>query len=86
MRSSDTRLYKNRSSPRGIIGGSSALQRSPFLPSLTLNLHLRYLDMSGTNLFAGAHHFVASNNTYNEARTVSAVFTKGSNVMALDIL
>jgi hypothetical protein len=38
-------------------------------------LHLRYLNMSGTNFFAGAHHFVASNNTF-ESKTVSGMFTK----------
>ena len=41
--------------------------------------------MSGTNLFAAAHHFVASNNTFNEAKTVSVTFTKGSKLMALDL-
>ena len=39
--------------------------------------------MSGTNFFAGAHHFVASNNTFNE---VSEMFTKGCKLMALDLL
>ena len=42
--------------------------------------------MSGTNLFPGAHHFVASNNTFNEAKTVSEMFTKGSKLMAFDLL
>jgi len=42
--------------------------------------------MSRTNLFAAAHHFVASNNTFNEANTVSVTFTKGSKLMALDLL
>ena len=34
--------------------------------------------MSEANFFAGAHHFVASNNTFNEANTVSGMFTKGA--------
>jgi hypothetical protein len=42
--------------------------------------------MSGMNLFAGAHRFVASNNTFNEAKTVSRIFTKGSELMAWDLL
>ena len=33
-------------------------------------LHLQHLNMS----FAGAHQFVASNNTFNEAKTVSGMF------------
>ena len=33
--------------------------------------------MSGASLLAGAHHFVASNNTFNEAKHVSGMFTKG---------
>ena len=41
--------------------------------------------MSGTNLFAGAHHFVASNNTFHEAKTVSVMFAKKSKLM-LDLL
>ena len=41
--------------------------------------------MSGTNLFAGAHHFVASNNTFNEAKTVSVMFTKACKLMVLDL-
>ena len=36
-------------------------------------LHLQYLNMS----LAGAHHFVASNGTFNEAKTVRSMFTKG---------
>jgi len=42
--------------------------------------------MSETNIFAGAHNFVASNNTFNEAKTVSRMFTKGSKLMVLDLL
>ena len=41
-----------------------------------LPLHLRSLNMSGANLLAGAHHFVASNNTFNEAKTVSGMYTQ----------
>jgi hypothetical protein len=41
--------------------------------------------MIGTNFFAGAHHFVASNNTF-ESKTVSGMFTKGSKLTALDLL
>ena len=72
--------YKNR--PRHMYTswhdwGSPAFGRCPFLPSLFPNLHLRYLNMSGTNLFAGAHHFVASNSTFIESQTVSGMFTKG---------
>ena len=29
--------------------------------------------MSGASLLPGAHHFVASNNTFNEAKTVSGM-------------
>ena len=50
--------------------GSSGLQALSF-PSLPPEpLHLRYLNMS----FAGARHFVASNNIFNEAQTVSEKF------------
>ena len=48
-----------------------------FLPSLILNLHLQYLNMSGASFFAGAHHFVANNSTFIESQTVSEMFTKG---------
>ena len=41
--------------------------------------------MSGTNLFTGAHHFVASNSTFNEAKTVGVMFTKRSKLMAVDV-
>ena len=54
----------------------------PHLPPL----YLPYFDMSGTNLFGGAHHFEASNNIFNEAKIVSVMFTKGSKLMALDLL
>ena len=40
-----------------------------FLPS-SERLHLRHLNMS----FAGARHFVASKNTFYEAKTVSGMF------------
>jgi len=33
--------------------------------------------MSGTSFFAGAHQFVARDNTFIEAQTVSEMFTKG---------
>jgi hypothetical protein len=49
-------------------------------------LHLRYHNMSRTNLFAGAHHFVASKNTINAAKTVSGMFTEGCKLMTLDLL
>ena len=47
--------------------------------------------MSGSSLFAGAHHLVASNSTFIEAQTVSGMFTNGirrpsSKLMALDRL
>ena len=72
--------YKNR--PRYTFTswhdwGSPAFGRCPFLPSLFPNFHLRYLNMSGASLFAGAHHFVASNSTFIESHTVSGMFTKG---------
>ena len=58
--------------------GSPVFGHCPFLPSLFLNLHPRYLNMSGVNFFTGAHHFVASNNTFTEAKTVSGIMsTKG---------
>ena len=44
-----------------------------FLPS-SEPLHLGHLTMS----FAGARQFAANNNTFNEAETVSGVFTKDS--------
>ena len=50
--------------------------RCPSLPSLILNLHLRYRNMSGASFFAGAHHFDASNSTFIEAKTVSKLFAK----------
>ena len=51
-------------------------------------LHLRYLNMSGASLLAGAHHFVASNNTFNAAKTVRGMFTKdlSNKLRALDLL
>ena len=56
--------------------GSPAFGRCPFLPSLFPNLHLRYLNMSGGNFFAGAHDFVARDNIFIE--TVSGILTKVS--------
>ena len=50
-----------------------------FLPS-SEPLHLRYLNMS----FAGARQFVASNNTFYEAKTVSRMFIPSSKLTALD--
>ena len=72
--------YKNR--PRHTFTswhdwGSPAFGRCPFLPSLFPNLHLRYLDMSGASFFADAHHFVARDNIFIEAQTVSGIFMKG---------
>ena len=64
-------------SPRGMIGGVPPFGRFPFLPSLILNVHLRYRNMSGASFFTGAHHFDASNSTFIEAKTVSKVFAKG---------
>ena len=68
-RNSGTCLGENR--PTWHNSGSTARQAIAF-PSFPHPepLHLRYLDMSGTNLFAAAH-FVASNNTFNEARHIS---------------
>ena len=54
--------------------GSPEFERFPFLPSLILNLHLRYFNMSGANFFAGAHHFVLRDNIFIEAQTVSGMF------------
>ena len=69
------RMYKNRPI-RGMIGVYSAPAtsgRSPFFLSLPhpKPLHRRYLNMSGANVLAGAHHFVANNSTFNNAHTVS---------------
>ena len=49
------------------------------------NLHLRYLDMSGASFFAGTHHFVARDNIFIEAQTVSGILTKVSNKQANDV-
>jgi hypothetical protein len=57
--------------------GLSGFGCCPFLPALILNLRLRHLNMSGASSFAGAHHFVARNNAFIEAQTVSRIFTKG---------
>jgi len=62
--------------PRGKIGGLLASGRSPFLPSLILNLSTFGINMSGTNIFAGAHDFVANNSTFIAAKTVGETFTK----------
>ena len=51
--------------------------RSPFSPSLTLNIHLRYLNMSGASFFMGTHQFDTSNSTFIEAKSVSKVFARG---------
>ena len=68
------RLYKNRPT-RGRSGGPlpAASGRSPFFLSIShpKPLHRRYLKMSGANVLAGAHHFVANNSTFNNANTVS---------------
>ena len=53
---------------------SPGFGRCSFLPSLILNIHLRYLNMSGACFFAGAHHFVVRDNTFID---VSEMFTKG---------
>ena len=54
--------------------------RCSFFPSLILNVHLRYLNMSGASFFAGAHHFDANNSTFIDANlTVSGIFVKGIN-------
>ena len=63
--------------------GSSGL-RALSLPSFSHHerLHLRYFNMS----FAGAHHFVASNGTFNEAKTVRRMFTKRGRLITLNLL
>ena len=67
-------VYKNRPTrvhlvaELGVFWPASALLS--FLPS-SEPLHLRHLNMS----FAGARHFVASNNTFYEAKTVSGMFS-----------
>ena len=43
-------------------------------------------NISGASIFAGAHHFLSNNNTFNEAMKVGVVFLKGSKLMALDVL
>ena len=50
-----------------------AFGRSLFFLSLPHpeRLHRRYLKMSPVTILEGAHHFVASNNTFNSADTVS---------------
>ena len=50
--------------------------RCPFVPALILNLHLRHFNMRGASFFERAHHFVARDNTFIEAKTVSGMFTK----------
>ena len=52
------------------------VERCPLLPSLILNLHLRYQNMSRATFFSGAHHFVVNNSTFIEAKTVSGMLTK----------
>ena len=43
-------------------------------------------NMSGVSLFAGAHHFISSNSTSDEAMKVGVMFPNGSKLMALDVL
>ena len=70
------RVYKNRPT-RGMIGGLLSPSGVWALPLLSFPLshpeplHRRYLNMSGANVLAGAHHFVANNSTFNNANTVS---------------
>ena len=45
-------------------------------PLFFLALYLRYLNMSGATFLAGAHHFVANNGTFIEAKTVRVMFAK----------
>ena len=68
-------VYKNRPT-HGMIAGllsPSGVWALPFFLSLShpKPLHRRYLNMSGANVLAGAHHFVANNSTFNSANTVS---------------
>ena len=71
------KVYKNR--PKHAIASWRpshwllASRRSPFLPSYPHPelLHLQYLNMSRASVLAGAHHVVASNNTFNTANVVS---------------
>ena len=70
-----TRMYKNRPT-RGMIGGllSPDVWALPFLSfplSSETSLHRQHLNMSGANVLAGAHHFVANNSTFNSANIVS---------------
>ena len=72
------KVHKNRPntrSPHGIIGGLLASRHSPFLPSYPHPelLHLQYLNMCRASVLAGAHHVVASNNTFNTANVVSGM-------------
>jgi len=69
------KVYKNR--PKHALTswhgwGSPGLQALSF-PSFPYPelLRLRYLNMSAASVLAGAHQFVASNNTFNTANTVS---------------
>ena len=69
------RLYKNRPT-RGMIGGllCPGVWALPFLSfplSSETSLHRRYLNMSGANVLAGAHDFVANNSKFNSANIVS---------------
>ena len=69
------RVYKNRPT-RGMIGGllSPGVWALPFLSfplSSETSLHRRYLNMSGPNVLAGAHHFVANNSNFHSANIVS---------------
>ena len=54
--------------------GSPGLRALSFPSFLHLEpLHLQYFNMSGVSVLAGAHHFVASNNIFNTANTVSGM-------------
>ena len=59
-----------------MIGGLLSLDvwALPFLSfplSSETSLHRRYLNMSGANVLAGAHDFVANNSKFNSANIVS---------------
>ena len=59
------RVYNNKSKPRGIraLSFPSFPHPEPF--------HLQYINMSGASVLAGAHHFVAHDNMFIAANTVS---------------
>ena len=71
-------LYKNRSTPRGMIVGFPASVRRPhFFPFLILNsyAHLRPLRMSGAHVFENARDIAFSGGTFYTANTVSGTAT-----------